>query len=361
MTITPLSRSDGTLQGYSPPPIPDHLAGDDEAKFIAACLEWRKRTLQGKETHNDHQLVAGWLAQCSPTGSIESVKTYRRHIERFRAFIRRREEQPIGEQTNERLLAPGDPEAVMEFATTLQGDVKEGRMSVSSYNVLIAAISSFYKHWSQPTLRASSGIPSTPVPSKLQMRKQPRKAKALSHAQLESVVHGARRSRSSASPSRDELIIRLVYWLGTRATETINLRWADVIQLESGPAVHVRAENAKGKKERFIPIDAVVLELFEELKAAQPESEWMLPNLKQPWKHISRQGLWKLSHRAGEAAGLKCWTHQLRHTHATHAYATTRDPKLIQSTLGHSDISTTMELYVDQTAGDSSTKHLTKG
>ena len=227
------------------------------------------------------------------------MKTYRRHIERFRAFIRRREEQPIGEQTNERLLAPGDPEAVLEFASRLQGDVKEGRMSVSSYNVLIAAISSFYKHWSQPTLRASSGIPSTPVPSKLQMRKQPRKAKALSHAQLESVVHGARRSRSSASPSRDALIIRLVYWLGTRATETINLRWADVIQLESGPAVHVRAENAKGKKERFIPIDAVVLELFEELKA-QPESEWC----PQPEAAVEapRQGLWKLSHRAGEAA-----------------------------------------------------------
>ena len=32
---------------------------------------------------------------------------------------------------------------------------------------------------------------------------------------------------------------------------------------------------------------------------------------------------------------------------------------LIQATLGHADISTTMWLYVDETAGDSSTKHLT--
>ena len=56
---------------------------------------------------------------------------------------------------------------------------------------------------------------------------------------------------------------------------------------------------------------------------------------------------------------MKCWSHKLRHTHATHAYATTHDPKLIQSTLGHADIGTTMELYVDETAGDSSTKHLT--
>ena len=74
--------------------------------------------------------------------------------------------------------------------------------------------------------------------------------------------------------------------------------------------------------------------------------------------HLSRQGLWKLCRRSGEQVGLKCWTHQLRHTHATESYARTHDPKLIQQTLGHSDISTTMDLYVDPTDGDSSTKHL---
>lgn len=361
MTLTPTSPVTGTITTFTPPPIPDHLAGESEAKFIAACLEWRKRTLEGKDTYNDRQLVEGWLAQCSSTGSVETVKTYSRHIERFRAFVRQWNEQPTGEQRDERLLSPGDSEAVMAFATTMQGRVKEGEMAISSYNVLIAAISSFYKHWSQPTLRAISGIPSTPVPSKLQMKKQTRKAKALSHEQLHSVLHGARQCKNSASAGRDALIIRLVYLLGTRATETINLKWSDVVQLESGPAIHVRAEFAKGKKERFIPIDQVVLDLLADLKASQPESEWMLPNLKQPWRHISRQGIWKLCRRAGQQAGVKFWTHCARHTHATHAYAATHDPKLIQSTLGHSDISTTMELYVDEAAGDSSTKHLTQG
>ena len=102
-----------------------------------------------------------------------------------------------------------------------------------------------------------------------------------------------------------------------------------------------------------------LLELLDQLKAAQPASEWLLPNLRRPDRHISRQGIWKICSRAGKQAGVKFWTHCARHTHATHAYAATHDPKLIQSTLGHSDISTTMELYVDETAGDSSTKHLT--
>ena len=357
MTIAPLSPQAGTLTSYEPR-VADHVIAD-EATFIREMLEFRKRVLAGKETQNDHQLVTAWLAQCSTTGSVETVKTYHRHIERFRLFIRRWEEQPLQEQTDERLLTPGDPEAIEAFAAALRAEVKDGRLSPSTYNVCVAAVSSFYKWCSQPTRRGFTGVPLSPVPSGLQLKKQVRKAKALSHEQLHSVLHGARQCRDSASAGRDALIIRLVYLLGTRATETISLRWDDILQLESGPAIHVRAETAKGKKERFISINAAVLELLDQLKAAQPASEWLLPNLRRPDRHISRQGIWKICSRAGKQAGVKFWTHCARHTHATHAYAATHDPKLIQSTLGHSDISTTMELYVDETAGDSSTKHLT--
>lgn len=363
MTISLAPPQVGTIRRREPPPpIPDHIAAGDEAVFIHQALEWRKRVLEGKDTQNDHQLVAAWLAQCSNTGSVETVKTYRRHIERFRRFIRQWNEQPLLEQPDERLLAPGDPEAIEKFAADLRLQVKdpETAMSISTYNCIVAAISSFYKWCSQPNRRAFSGVPLSPVPSGLQMKKQERKAKALSHEQLHQVYFGARQSRTSPSRSRDELILRLIYFLGTRATETANLCWADLVQLESGPAVHVRAETAKGKKERFIPIDSVVLDLLNQLKTLQPDSPWILPNLKRPDRHVSRQGLWKLCRRAGETVGLKCWTHQLRHTHATHAWAATKDAKLIQTTLGHSDISTTMGLYVDETAGDSSTKHLTQ-
>ena len=82
------------------------------------------------------------------------------------------------------------------------------------------------------------------------------------------------------------------------------------------------------------------------------------PSLQKPANHISRQGLWRLCSRAGEQAGVKFWPHCGRHTHATHAYVNTRDPKLIQSTLGHAGIGTTMQLYVDEAHGDSSAKHL---
>ena len=363
MTITPLSPQAGTLTNWDAPLIPDHITAGDDSAFYAFVGEWRRRQLAGKETQNDHQLLTAWLAQCSATGSDETVKTYVRHVERFRRFLRQWNELPPLEQRDERLLAPGDPEAIEAFAGSLReltqtiGATGKPVLAISTYNCVIAAISSFYKWASQPTRRGFSGIPLSPVPSGLQLKKQERKAKALSHEQLHQVYFGARQAKTSASRCRDELILRLLYLLGTRATETANLRWDDVVQLESGPAVHVR--RGKGGKERFIPIDSVVLDLLDQLKAVQPASEWMLPNLRQPGRHVSRQGLWKLCQRAGKQVGLKCWTHQLRHSHATHAWAATKDAKLIQTTLGHADISTTMGLYVDETAGDSSTKHLT--
>jgi hypothetical protein len=88
MTLMPLSPQAGTLQQWEPPPIPDHIAGADDSTFIAFALEWWKRHLVGKETQNDRQLVESWLGDCTPTSSIETVKTYRRHIERLRQFLR---------------------------------------------------------------------------------------------------------------------------------------------------------------------------------------------------------------------------------------------------------------------------------
>jgi integrase len=360
MTVTvlaPMSPQRGTLQNFTP--LPDHIVDADDSTFIALALEWKKRHNAGKRTQNDHHLVTSWLAQCSSTDSDETRKTYLRHIERFRRFLRQWNEQPINEQTDERFLAPGNPEAIEAFAAVLRQQVTKGEMAVSSFNVLIAAVSSFYKWCSQPTRRGFSGVPLSPVPSGLQMKKPEQKAKSLSHEQLQAVLHSARCCKKSSSGHRDGLIIRLTYLLGTRATETINLQWGDVIETDSGSAVHVRKEHAKGKKERFIPIDEVVLELLASLKAAQPQSEWMVPNLKEPWHHISRQGLWKLCSRAGKEAGVHFYPHKSRHSHATHAYAVTKDPKLIQQTLGHSDIGTTMSLYVHGNDGDSSTKHLT--
>lgn len=355
MTITPirLSTQERTLQTFDPQVHTTHV-GMSDAEFIGRALEAKRNAEAGIKPSNDHQMVEEWLSQVSPTGSIETIVTYRRHMTNFREVLRG---SPL-EQLNECLLAPGPTTVVETWAMSLRAQVQDGLLAVSTYNVAMATIGSFFKWASQPTRRARTGIPLNPVPSGLQLKKAPRKAKSLSHANLHAVFHGATQCKQSASAQRDALILKLLYLLGSRATETCLLRWTDITELESGPAIHFRPENTKGKKERFVPLDQVGLALLERLKAAQPESEWLIPNLKRPERHISRQGLWKIAKRAGDKAGVKCWTHKLRHTNATHHYAEFRDPKLIQQSLGHSDIGTTMGLYVDETAGESTAKGL---
>lgn len=355
MTITPIrpSAQEGTLQTFDPE-VHTTYVGMSDADFIGRVLEEKHRLEQGIEKSNDHQMVEEWLSQVSPTGSAETVKTYRRHMDSFREALRGAPFEPL----NECLLAPGPTTKIEAWAMGQRAQVQDGMLAVSTYNVAMATIGSFFKWASQPNRRARTGIPLNPVPSGLQLRKAPKKAKSLSLEQLAEVRIGARRAVNSSSPLRDELIIHLVYLLGTRATESINLRWDDVVQLESGAAIHIRAETAKGKKERFIGIHGPVQATLEALKAAQPESPWLIPNLKFPERHISRQGLWKLVSRAGDINGVKVFPHALRHTHATVSYAKTKDVKLVQQTLGHSDPGVTLNMYVDQLNGDSSTKHL---
>ena len=147
----------------------------------------------------------------------------------------------------------------------MRAQVQDGHMAVSTYNVAVACIGSFFKWASQPTRRARTGVPLNPVPSGLQLKKAPKRAKSLSLEQLAEVRTGARLVRHSVSCTRDELIIRLVYLLGTRATETVNLRWTDVTTTDDGMAIHIRAETAKGRKERWIAIHQPVIDTLNRL------------------------------------------------------------------------------------------------
>jgi integrase len=345
--------------------FPSHLLGMDDGEFIAAMLQLRDGQREGIETATDLQMVNQWLKVCSPTGSTETVASYRRHIDRFRRFLRTWNELGPLEQTREQLLAPGDPQAVDAFATTLREQTATMRpdgkplLAVSSYNLVVGVVSSFYKWACQPNRRPWTGIYTTPVTAGLQMPKRQPKPRSIDQEQLAAVYLGARSAKTSRNRPRDEIIMRLLFRTGCRASEFVRLKWSDIEQSPHGPCLHIRPEIAKGKRERRIWIDQKILDLLDEIKLHQPESEWLFPSPTTPRKHLTRQGLWQISKRAGKQAGVdRVHPHLFRHSHATIGYRNTKDVKLVQVSLGHANPEVTLSMYVSESDGDSSAKHL---
>ena len=149
-------------------------------------------------------------------------------------------------------------------------------------------------------------------------------------------------SENSAKELRDRAMLELLYATGMRVTELINLNVQDV-NTEIG---YVRCI---GEREpRMIPIyDSACkvlrkyIDLVRNIIAADDGETALFLNL--TGKRISRQGFWKIMKGYADAAGInKDITPQtLRHSFALHLLENGADLKMIQTMMGHADISST--------------------
>lgn len=366
MTLTPAPR--GTAGSVTPAgdfQIPDDWLHRNRADLVAAVLEAHDHATKGHTVLDDKQLLERWLKGCSRTQSAETRSTYGRHLERFRLFLRRHHGHSDHEQPNEFLLSGCDSKSFETFALGLRELTTQLKpngkpvVAPATYNAVISAISAFFKWACEPNRRKDSGIYFTPVSSGLLIAKQPTKARALNRDELTTVFTSSKLKMTSKRRARSEVVLRMLLVTGCRATEFVNLRWDDLSTNEKGEMVlHVRAEVAKGSKERFIGLPPKFAELASQLQELQPESPWLIPSFDNPNRHISRQTLWEISKQAGKHVGIHAHPHLFRHSHATISYGKTKDPKRIQQTLGHSQVSTTLDLYVHSDPSDSSANDL---
>ena len=142
---------------------------------------------------------------------------------------------------------------------------------------------------------------------------------------------------------RDRALLELLYACGLRVSEAVALRGA---QLDLGAGFVTVL--SKGGKERVVPLGrparaalAAYLERERPRLLAGRPSPFVF--LRAGGKPISRQTVWKLVRRRALAAGLgrRVSPHVLRHTFATHLLTGGADLRIVQTLLGHADITTT--------------------
>ncbi|WP_367275657.1 site-specific tyrosine recombinase XerD [uncultured Nevskia sp.] len=142
---------------------------------------------------------------------------------------------------------------------------------------------------------------------------------------------------------RDRAMLELLYASGLRVTELIRLR-RDEINLEHGVVRLI----GKGNKERMVPTGELALDAVREwLRHGRPQiatadsADWVFPSTQ--GGPMTRQNFWMLIKRYAVQAGIHSplSPHTLRHAFATHLLEHGADLRVVQTLLGHSDLSTT--------------------
>jgi integrase/recombinase XerD len=166
--------------------------------------------------------------------------------------------------------------------------------------------------------------------------------KVLSHADIAALFARAEMEAAADDPAavRNLALIELLYGSGLRATELVSLPLSAVPR--DAPFLTV---TGKGGATRLVPVGARALEALGRWLALRPQvpaSRWLFPSGK--GQHLSRVRLFQLLKALAGRAGLDpsaISPHVLRHAFATHLLEGGADLRVLQTLLGHADISTT--------------------
>lgn len=166
--------------------------------------------------------------------------------------------------------------------------------------------------------------------------------KVLGHEDIAALFARAEQEAAGAEPGAVRLLalIELLYGSGLRASELVTLPLSAVPR--DAPFLTV---TGKGGATRLVPVGARALEALAQwlaVRPGDPPSRALFPS--KGGKPLSRVRLFQLLKGLAGRAGLdpaRISPHVLRHAFATHLLEGGADLRVLQTLLGHADISTT--------------------
>lgn len=254
--------------------------------------------------------------------AINTLAAYRRDLEGA--------EEVIGD------LVAADTQALGRLAGAWSG------LAASSLARKCSALRQFYGFCLDEGLRADD--PSGVLPRPATRRPLPR---LLSHDDVERLLIRAEEEAVTDRPEAVRLLamLELLYGSGLRASELVALPLAAIPR--DAPFLHV---TGKGGQQRLVPVSQraqTVLSrwlcLREAGKPSDKTSPFAFPS-RGATGHLSRVRLFQMLRELAGRAGMdpqRISPHVLRHAFATHLLEGGADLRVLQTLLGHADISTT--------------------
>ncbi|MDP3352918.1 MAG: site-specific integrase [Flavobacteriaceae bacterium] len=194
--------------------------------------------------------------------------------------------------------------------------------SATFQNQLINAIKLFYQKYNNTHLR-------------LDKLERPKKSKKLPEVMSMEEVAAL---LNSIKNIKHKALLSLVYAGGLRIGEALSLQLKDI----DSKRLMLHLKNAKGKKDRYVPLSVKILALIRTYFMAYKPKIYLFEGAK--GGEYDPSSARAIFHKAVAAAGIhkNVTLHTLRHSYATHLLESGTDIRLIQELLGHNDPKTTM-------------------
>jgi len=281
---------------------------DTEENRLRLKLPLHSTTTPSEEGILQIEKFKQWLL--SKRYSPSTIKTYSEALKSFFIFFR---EKPIGEITNE---------DVIEYNNDY---ILKNNLSASYQNQIVNAIKLFFQ-----TIRDT----------KMMVDKihRPKRSKLLPNVLSKEEIKLILNAHSNI---KHKMMLSLIYSCGLRCGELLALK---PVHIDSKRNI-VLLKNAKGKKDRIVPLSSLILEMLRDYYKIYKPKTYLFEG-QNAGELYSEKSLQSVLKQALQKAKITkpVTLHWLRHSYATHLMESGTDLRYIQELLGHSSSKTT-EIY----------------